>query len=103
MGPVPFIQRLRAVAAEHPDRVALLTRGVEAVTYRELIERAEAFAARLEPGRLVPLEAERSAAFVAGVVGCWVAGAAFLPIDPRWPAGRRAFIASDSAVSMPPG
>ena len=100
---VPFIERLRAVAAEHADRAALLTRGAEAVTYRELMRRAGAFAARIRPGELVPLEAVRSAEFVVGVVGCWTAGAAFLPIDPRWPAGRRAFVASDSAVSLPPG
>ncbi|HUR54422.1 MAG TPA: AMP-binding protein [Gemmataceae bacterium] len=100
---VPFIERLRAVAAEHPDRVALLTRGMDAVTFRELIARAEAFAGRCGAGELVSLGAMRSAEFVVGVVGCWIAGAAFLPLDPRWPAERREFVRSDSSVSLPSG
>jgi myxalamid-type nonribosomal peptide synthetase MxaA len=93
MPDVPFIERLRAVPA---DRVALLTCGEGAVTFRELIRRAEAFAAGVRPGELVPLEATRSAEFVVGVVGCWMAGAAFLPLDPRWPAERRAFVLEEA-------
>ena len=61
MDPPPFIQRLRSVAAEHPDRVALLTRGGGVVTYRELLQRAETVAAGLDAERLVHLDATRSA------------------------------------------
>ena len=38
--------------------------------------------------------------FVAGVLGCWRAGAAFLPIDARWPADRLAFVVRDSGLSL---
>jgi amino acid adenylation domain-containing protein/thioester reductase-like protein len=100
-----FLERLEAVTAERPDRAALLTAGREAVSYRELLAAADALAAELVragagPERLVGVGLGRSAGFVAAILGCWRAGAAFLPFDARWPADRLAFVVCDSGLSL---
>jgi amino acid adenylation domain-containing protein/thioester reductase-like protein len=100
-----FLERLEAVAAAHADRPAVLTAGRDALTYRELLRAADALAADLAdagagPERLVGVGLGRSAGFVAAVLGCWRAGAAFLPLDARWPADRLAFVVRDSWLSL---
>src|SRR5262245_28330695 len=80
-----FLERLEAVAAAHPDRPALLTADRAAVSYRELLAAADRLAAELVrggagPERLVGIGLGRSAGFVTAVLGCWRAGAAFLPL-----------------------
>ncbi len=88
-------------------------------TYRELGERANAVAHRLrtlgiaEESR-VAVCLDRSAAFVASLLGVLRAGAAFVPIDPAYPEDRRAAMvrisgasailtSSELAVSWPEG
>ena len=50
--------------------------------------------------QLIGLGIGRSAGFVAAAVGCWRAGAAFLPLDARSPADRLEFIVRDSNLSL---
>ena len=100
-----FIDRLRVVAAGHADRPAIITRGTEFVSYRELLIWADRIAAglvraRVRPEQLVGLGLARSAGFVASAVGCWMVGAAFLPLDPRWPVERLEFVVRDSGLSL---
>src|SRR5262249_48012976 len=52
------------------------------------------------PERLVGIGLGRSAGFVVAVLGCWRAGAAFLPLDARWPVDRLAFVLPDSGPSL---
>ena len=42
----------------------------------------------------------RGAEMVAGVLAVWLAGAAFLPLDPSWPAARLGFMLADSRASV---
>ncbi|HEY2737962.1 MAG TPA: condensation domain-containing protein, partial [Thermoanaerobaculia bacterium] len=83
-------------------RHALRTPGALAVadpaeswSYHELDERANRLAAFLQaggvqPGDVVAFWAHRSAPLVWGVLGALKAGAAFLMLDPRYPAARQA-------------
>ncbi|HEX6747843.1 MAG TPA: amino acid adenylation domain-containing protein [Longimicrobium sp.] len=64
-----------------------------ALGYAELNAKANALARALEaervrPGDIVAVLAERSADFLALMLGIWKAGAVYLPLDPRWPAER---------------
>lgn len=90
------VHRLLAVAARHPDRVAL-DLGDRTWSYAELVQRAGGVARRLRedgaPERPVLLEALPDADWVVGVWGAWMAGAAVAPFDLRDPSARRRALA----------
>lgn len=81
-----------AIAARDPDAVAVLDVGHN-VTYARLAERARRAAGWLAghitgPDDVVAVITERSAAWPAGALATWFAGAAFLAIDPLLPPAR---------------
>lgn len=61
------------------------------LTFSELHHRANLAAAALGPcpGRVVPVTATSTAAFVAEILGVWLAGGVPMPLDPRMPAPLR--------------
>lgn len=86
-------QLFRQRAIERPDAVAVVQDDA-AVTYGDLLDRAERFAARLAgagvgPGCLVPVVLPRSIDLVVAFLGVLMRGAAYAALDPRWPATRR--------------
>ncbi|MEG0007020.1 MAG: amino acid adenylation domain-containing protein [Aeromonas sp.] len=52
------------------------------------------------PGAAIGLQAKRESAFVIGLLACWKVGAAYVPLDPAYPAERLAHILSDAAISL---
>jgi amino acid adenylation domain-containing protein len=85
--------------ARTPAAVALTFDGRH-LTYRELNERANRLARHLSRagvGRdsIVPICVERSIEMVVGLYGILKAGAAYLPLDPAYPADRLAFMLED--------
>ncbi|HVG45250.1 MAG TPA: condensation domain-containing protein, partial [Longimicrobium sp.] len=81
-----------AQAARTPHAEAVRD-GRGALGYAELNAKANTLARALEaervrPGGIVAVLAERSADFLALMLGIWKAGAVYLPLDPRWPAER---------------
>jgi amino acid adenylation domain-containing protein/thioester reductase-like protein len=104
-GGCEFLERLEAVAADHRDRPAIITTGADTVTYGELLDRADRLAAVLAghgagPETMVGLWVARSVGFVTTALASWRAGAAFLPLDTRWPSDRVAFVVRDSGLSL---
>ena len=97
---VPLGKRFESVARAHGDAVAVVD-GARRISYRELLERADAIAAELQargigPRNLVGVALPRSIDLVVAVVGVTRAGAAYVPIDLSHPAERRALILSDA-------
>jgi amino acid adenylation domain-containing protein len=89
-------------ARREPGAVAIVN-GDEQVTYAALTARAEAVAAELRsagvrPGEVVALAEGRGVAAAAAVLGVWLAGAAYLPLDPAHPDARLAFQLDDAGV-----
>jgi amino acid adenylation domain-containing protein len=87
-----------------PDAIAVTSDGVS-LTYAELNGRANAVAERLiamgaGPDVVVALCMDRSVGMLVGLLGILKAGAAYLPIDLRYPAERVAFILEDAGVSL---
>ena len=93
-----------ARAAACPDAAAVVC-GDAVVTYGELEARAGRLAGYLRaagagPETVVGLCLERGADVVAAVLAVWKAGAAYLPVDPAWPAERAGFVLADSGAGI---
>ena len=79
--------------------------GTDVLTYRELEERSNRLARHLRslgvgPGELVGVSLERSVTMVVALLGVIKAGAAYLPLDPAFPAERLAFMVDDAGVRV---
>jgi len=75
------------------------------MTYRELESRAGALAAHLVRCGVVPDDrvgvlAERSGEMIVGLLGTLQAGAAYVPLDPTWPAERLAVLIESAGVRV---
>jgi len=94
---------VEAQAARTPDAVAVTFPGEESasLTYRELNERANRLARHLiahgaGPEKFVALALPRSLDLVVGVLAVLKTGAAYVPVDPDYPADRIAYMLEDS-------
>lgn len=102
--PLLLPQRIAGWAHQTPDAVALVAAG-QTLSYAALDARAAQLSAELlrqgvGPGSLVGLALPRSADVVVAMLATWRAGAAYLPLDPQWPAARQADIARLAAASL---
>ncbi|HET6710065.1 non-ribosomal peptide synthetase, partial [Amycolatopsis sp.] len=88
------------VARQDPDAVAVSDADTT-LTYRELLARADGLAARLAAagagrGRVVAFALPKSVDIAVAVLGTLRAGAAYLPVDPDYPAERIAYLLADA-------
>ncbi|MGW3040411.1 non-ribosomal peptide synthase/polyketide synthase [Kitasatospora sp. NPDC001159] len=102
--PTSVPARFAALVARTPDALAVSYEERQ-LTYRELDEESDRLARRLvaagvRPEDRVALFQERSAWLVVSILAVLKAGAAYVPIDPRFPASRRSHIMSDSQVRV---
>nr|BFE28569.1 hypothetical protein GCM10010200_008200 [Actinomadura rugatobispora] len=93
-----------------PDEVALVCEGHDPLTYAELNTRADRFANALTargigPEDRVALVLPRTPEIVVALLGVLKAGAAYVPIDPEYPADRIAWLLDDCrpALTVRPG
>ena len=89
-----------ARAAVSPDAVALACDGAS-VSYRELMVRAGRLARYLRgagagPETVVGLCLQRGPQMITAMLGTWLAGAAYLPLDPGYPAARLEYMLADA-------
>ncbi|MGH3070488.1 MAG: amino acid adenylation domain-containing protein, partial [Streptosporangiaceae bacterium] len=105
--PVPAAtlpELFRAQAGRTPQATAV-TCGTTRLTYAQLEAEANRLAqylvqAGVGPEQVVALAVPRSAQMVVAVLGVLQAGAAYLPIDPGYPAGRIAFMLGDAGPAL---
>ena len=109
-GPAPRPARgtLPQIIAEHaaatPERIAVVD-GDRHLSYSDLDNLSDSLARRLTaagagPGKLVAVCAEPSMEFVAGLLAVMKTGAAYLPLDPAYPAERLAYIVDDARPAV---
>jgi amino acid adenylation domain-containing protein len=107
---VPYVHQLFAAqVARTPDVVAVIFDGSgvgpEQLTYRELDARANRLAWHLRtlgvgPEARVGICTDRSLDMVIGLLGILKAGAAYVPLDPAYPAERLAFMLEDAHMPV---
>lgn len=90
------------VSRARPGEVAVVS-SAGTITYGELRVRAEGVALALRAvgvhrGDVVGVHVPRSIESIVGVLGVLRAGAAYVPIDPNYPAERQQFIAADAGI-----
>ncbi|MUL43446.1 amino acid adenylation domain-containing protein [Streptomonospora sp. PA3] len=91
-------------AGRTPDAEAVVAGGAS-LTYAELLERADALAGRLRAAgagheRVVAVALPRSVELVVALLAVGRAGAAYLPVDPGFPAERIAYMLADSGAAL---
>ncbi len=107
LSPLPkasIVQLIEAQARQVPDAIAL-RQGQHEITFAQLYEDSAALAATLVdrgcvPGDRVALVARRSTQAVVAILATLRAGAAYVPIDPKYPRARIRQILSDSGARL---
>lgn len=87
-----------------PEATAVIC-GERSLSYAQLDSRASQLAHRLAaagvgPGHRVAVCTQRSVGTVVAILATLKAGAAYVPLDPAYPAGRLAFVLADSQASV---
>jgi amino acid adenylation domain-containing protein len=103
LSPAMLPDAFRAQVAARPDAIAIRF-GDQAVSYAALDARADAIAATLhaaglKQGDLVGICLDRSPDMVAALFAVHRIGAAYLPLDPDFPAARLDYIATDAGAA----
>ncbi|MFJ8622672.1 non-ribosomal peptide synthetase [Kitasatospora sp. NPDC093550] len=103
-----LLQRLRATVAAHPERTAVLAAtgagGTERLDFAALDRRTAALARALRAlgvgrGDRVGVHLGRTADLPVALLAVWRAGAAYVPLDPAYPAERLALMAADARLA----
>ena len=100
-----FISLFEEQVEKTPGNIAVNCEG-RALTYRQLNEQANRVCHYLhaqmdiQPDDLVAVHLERSEWMLIAILGLFKAGAAYLPVDPQYPADRIDYMLSDSRCKM---
>jgi amino acid adenylation domain-containing protein len=102
--PANVLEAVHAHALGTPEAVAV-QHGERSVTYRQLWDSAVGtrnilVESGVAPGDIVAVAAARAPELVAAVLGIWLAGAAYLPVDPEHPAQRVTYLLADSGAKI---
>jgi amino acid adenylation domain-containing protein len=97
-------EMFEAQVARAPEAIAIVFND-EQLTYRQLNDRANQLAHKLErmgagADSLIGILVERSPEMVVGLLAVLKCGAAYLPLDPSYPAERLAFMLQDARVAV---
>jgi amino acid adenylation domain-containing protein len=98
----PVLGHFRVIARAHPQATAVVD-GTRQLSFQDLDRRSDALALQLRRSgagtdTVVGILVAKSAEYVTAVIGVLKAGAAFLPLDPAYPADWLARVSADAGV-----
>lgn len=98
-----FLEVFAEIVEKHRHKDAIVTEGTHKVTYGQLFSKACRTAkllreAGVREGEPVGIGISKSAEYIASMLGAWIAGAAFVPIDPVLPKDRAQFIINQAKI-----
>ena len=101
---VSVLDRIMAQAQKSPAAIAVSSEQGD-LGYADLVLQAKGIAQRLQrsgvqPGDHVAIYLERSPDLVVALLGAWMAGAVYVPLDPDYPLERLGFMLTDSQASI---
>lgn len=101
--PLSFLEVFSSVVEKHRQKNAIVTEGTNKVTYGQLFYKACRIAKQLQDAGVakeepVGIGISKSAEYIACMLGTWIAGAAFVPLDPVLPKERAQFIINQSKM-----
>lgn len=99
------LNQFLAAAAERPDHPAIVTPEKVSLSYRELEQRSALIADNLRRhgaghGDVIALCQDRTSDLIASMLAVWRLGAAYLPLDPGYPAERVRFICEEARAAL---
>lgn len=100
--PDTILELILTSAKKTPEAAAVVD-SERALSYEDLLQRADQLAEKLvkhgiQPGSIVGLYTDRCVEMIVGILGILRAGAAYVPLDPAYPAGRIAYVAADAGM-----
>ncbi|MGW4031608.1 amino acid adenylation domain-containing protein [Streptomyces sp. NPDC004838] len=98
-----IVELFREQARTRPDAIAIVDEN-RTLTYRQAAELSSQLAHHLigrglAAEQVVGVSLNRGADMVIGLLAVLQAGCAFVPLDPQWPASRRAAVVEDASVA----
>lgn len=91
-----IVSELRKAVAQYPDNIAIIEDAVSTLTYKEMWQHASRIAAGLcsvqSASSYVIVDLPKSIRYIVSVLGCWIAGKAFVPLGPDLPESRKEYI-----------
>ncbi|MFF8393390.1 amino acid adenylation domain-containing protein [Streptomyces sp. NPDC016172] len=99
-----IVEMFREQASARPDAIAVVDEH-RSLTYRQVAQLSgqlahHLLARGLGSEQVVGISLTRSADMVIGLLAVLQAGCAFVPLDPQWPAARRAVVIEDARVVL---
>lgn len=100
-----FLKVFAGVVEKHRNKDAIVTEGKHKVTYGQLFSKAcriaeDLRATGIHEGEPVGIGIAKSAEYIACLLGVWVSGAAFVPVDPVLPKERAQFIVNQLGMRV---
>ena len=99
-----LLQLIAEQCVRTPESIALRDQAV-ALNYRDMWQQAVLFrnqivAAGTAPGAMIGLCLQRGVTTVTSILGCWLAGCAYVPLEPSFPAERLTAIAEEAGLTL---
>jgi len=99
-----FLNRLQSIVDRFGDRPAVVEDGETTLTYSQLWRMSGSIALWLQSNNVVPnsvvaISLDKSAQWIAAMLGVWRCGAAWVPIEPTLPQDRIDFLLKDSQAT----
>ncbi len=95
---------LHKICQTYPQQAAVVEGDAKVLTYKELWQQALQVADYIRShgsvGQFIGLHLPKSSAYIVSMIGCWMAGKAFVPIGTDLPTARREYITAHADIRL---